>query len=320
MLLIPIGDEPNLHTRTPWVNWSLIAANILVFLTAVFTTDGDAGFDLWVREWGFTPIAPRLTTYFTSMFMHAGWLHLGGNMLFLYIFGDNVEGRLGHLGYLLAYLGAGLGAVLLYQAFDPNSTLPYLGASGAVYGVEGFYFLAFPRHRVRVFIWLFVLVWVYRVNARIVLGLYFLFDLWNLFRERTLPGGEMQGGVAYAAHVGGFFFGLALAFAVHRLLPASQREPEPPRARRAVGSRILLASAEAHERRGRTRQALAAYEAVFYEFPGTSAAATAALRAGLLRAGRLNDPEGARPLLQYALRNVPDTYQRDLALEALQRL
>jgi len=125
-VFIPLGDAPNYADSRPWVNYGLIALNVGVYLWALVAHPGDAAYQSWVNEWGFVPAAPRLETFFTSMFMHAGFWHLAFNMLFLFIFGDNVEGRLGHVGYLLAYLACGLAAVLLFRALDPSSTLPQM--------------------------------------------------------------------------------------------------------------------------------------------------------------------------------------------------
>jgi membrane associated rhomboid family serine protease len=209
-VFLPLGDEPNDHRVRPFVNWALIAANVVVFLWAKGATQGELGYGLWVLDWGYIPLAPRVETFFTSMFMHGDLLHLAGNMLFLWIFGDNVEGRLGHLGYLLAYLASGLGAVLLFHLLSPGSDVPLVGASGAIFGVEGFYFLAFPANRVRILFW-FVVAGVTMVPARLVLGLSFV---WNLFLSMGTRGG--QGGVAYAAHVGGFVVGFLTALASRR--------------------------------------------------------------------------------------------------------
>jgi membrane associated rhomboid family serine protease len=213
-MFLPIGDTPNDHVLKPYVNWALVALNVLVFLLAK-AASGGAAYHAFTMEWGFTPVAPRVETFFTSMFMHADFMHLASNMLFLWIFGDNVESRLGHLGYLLTYLACGLAAVLFFRLLGPDSTVPLVGASGAIFGVTGFYFLAFGRNQVKVLTWFFV-VTVFLVPARIVLGVYLALNLFNMLRE----GGKAGGGVAYGAHVGGFALGLLLAFLLRRAAPA----------------------------------------------------------------------------------------------------
>jgi membrane associated rhomboid family serine protease len=219
-MLFPIGDSPNFSHVRPVVNWGLIAANVLVFLLAKMQTGGDAGYAAWTLEWGFTPVAPTIETFFTSMFLHADFMHLAGNMLFLWIFGDNVEGRLGHAGYLLAYLAFGLAAVLFFRVLAPGSTIPLVGASGAIFGVEGFYFLAFGRNRVRVIYWILI-AGAAEIPARVMLGISFVFNLVYMLAQ----GDKLGGGVAYAAHVGGFVIGLLLALALRAVSP---REPEVP--------------------------------------------------------------------------------------------
>jgi hypothetical protein len=161
------------------------------------------------------------------MFLHASWLHLGGNMLFLWIFGDNVEHRLGRIGYLLAYLGCGVAATLFFALFAQGSKVPMLGASGAISGVLGFYFLWFPRNRVKVFVFLFPFIMnTFLVPARLVLGFFLLID--NLLP--FLISGGASTGVAHGAHIGGFVAGLALAYGIDQFHarpgPAEGRRPE----------------------------------------------------------------------------------------------
>ncbi len=233
-MLLPIGDQPN-PRGVPVVNLSLIALNVAIF--AVITlplsmqqvdpqtpglieylrlVQGETGvdirllyqnltaYDLFVFQYGFRPAEGSLTTLFTCMFLHGGWAHLLGNMLFLWIFGDNVEHRLGRLGYLAAYLATGVAATLAHALFRMDSMLPMLGASGAISGVLGFYFLWFPRNEVRLFMWLYFYIDVFLVPARWVLGFYLLVD--NLLP--FLFSGD-AGGVAHSAHIGGFFAGVA---------------------------------------------------------------------------------------------------------------
>ncbi|MCK4536446.1 MAG: rhomboid family intramembrane serine protease, partial [Desulfuromonadales bacterium] len=172
-----------------------------------------SAYDLVVFQYGYRPAESSLPTMFSAMFLHANWMHLAGNMLFLWIFGDNVEHRLGRVGYLLAYLGAGLVATFFFGMFVPESQVPMIGASGAISGVLGLYFLWFPRNQVKVFIFLFPLIMTtVLISARIVLGCYLLID--NLL-PFLMTSGE-GGGVAHGAHIGGFLAGVGLAYAIDR--------------------------------------------------------------------------------------------------------
>jgi len=243
-MLLPIGDVPNPKT-TPYVNWLLIGINIAVFIVVTLPLSaarpdlndpalleylnllgarGDwppqlvydhiSAYDLVVFKYGFRPAVFSLVSMFSAMFLHAGWMHLAGNMLFLWIYGDNVEDRLGHVGYLIAYLGSGLVATLFFGMFVPNSNVPMLGASGAISGVLGFYFLWFPRNRIKVFVFLFPFIMTtFLIPSRIVLGVYLLLDNILPFMTTSAEGG----GVAYGAHIGGFFAGLGIALAIDRL-------------------------------------------------------------------------------------------------------
>lgn len=243
-MLLPIGDIPNPKT-TPYVNWLLIGINIAVFIAVALPLsaarpdlndpalpeyltligargswpvqliyDHVSAYDLVVFKYGFRPAEFSLLSMFTAMFLHAGWMHLAGNMLFLWIYGDNVEHRLGHAGYLIAYLGAGLAATLFFCLFVPNSQIPMLGASGAISGVLGFYFLWFPRNQIKVFVFLFPFIMTtYLIPSRIVLGVYLIID--NLLP--FMMGSTEGSGVAHGAHIGGFIAGLSMALAIDRM-------------------------------------------------------------------------------------------------------
>jgi membrane associated rhomboid family serine protease len=245
-MFLPLSDAPN-PQRTPWVTYALIAANVAAFalynvpLGAVGVSAGDprlaeylrairdalppdvslasaiqevTEYDLFVFEHGFRPSAAQGIDLLTSMFLHGGFMHLFGNMLFLWIYGDNVEYRLGGFWYLVAYLATGVAATLFYTLLSPGSTLPLLGASGAISGVLGFYFLWFPRNVVRAFVFLFpILMNVYEIPARIVLGIYLVID--NLL-PMVFAFGQTGGGVAHGAHIGGFVAGLAAAWLIDR--------------------------------------------------------------------------------------------------------
>lgn len=251
-MILPIGDDNTGRATTPLVNYVLIAANILVFVLFQGLGSDDNRFTYaWAtvpaeiatgrdvvtpdRTVRVEPTGQRLripglqptpgSVYLTlliSMFMHGGWMHLGGNMLFLWIFGDNIEDRLGHLRYLLFYLICGVLASLAHVfttvalAHNASETLvPSLGASGAISGVLGGYVLLYPRNRVHVIIFRIFTT----VPAYVALGLWFLFQF--ISGIGMLGGGAQEGGVAYAAHIGGFIAGLALVklFAAGR--PAS---------------------------------------------------------------------------------------------------
>lgn len=245
-MFLPIGDEPNARA-VPIVNYALIAINVAVFAIVSLPLMGQpvdpgdplarellrelarqypgadprallgqiSAYDVLLMRWGFRAAEPSAITLLTAMFLHGGWLHLAGNMLFLWIYGDNVEHRLGRLGYVAAYLAAGVAATLGYAAVLPDTAgdIPMVGASGAISGVLGFYFVWFPRNRVRLLIVLlpfYVDVW--RISARVVLAVYVLIDNLLPFLLTSADGG----GVAYGAHLGGFLAGVAGAVVIDR--------------------------------------------------------------------------------------------------------
>ncbi|MGZ9235856.1 MAG: rhomboid family intramembrane serine protease [Anaerolineales bacterium] len=218
--MLPIGDDNSARRITPVVTYALIALNVLVFFLEL--NNGEA----FIERWAFVPTrfladpAGDFVTLFTSMFMHAGWAHLLGNMLYLWIFGDNVEDRLGHGLYFVFYILCGLGATFAQLAFSMGSSIPNLGASGAIAGVLGAYLVMFPRGRVNVLLGRFVTP----MSAVIVIGFWFLLQV---FSQISVFGASSQseGGVAYMAHIGGFVAGVVLAFLFGRgqraLPPAS---------------------------------------------------------------------------------------------------
>ncbi len=226
-MLIPIGDTPNDPRRVPWMNYTLIGANVLVFLWLKVVAPTDAAYQAALVRWGYIPAEGGLLQLFTCMFLHGGVLHLFGNMLYLYIFGDNVEARLGPLGYLLAYLGTGVAATLVYAGFNAEGTLPLVGASGAIAGVQGLYFVACPRHKVKLLFWIYWYIHVFYWNARLVMVLFLVTqDVVGL-----LVTDARVGGVAHLAHLGGFGAGLLLMFVlrplVARIEAAAQAEDAP---------------------------------------------------------------------------------------------
>ncbi len=258
-MFLPIGDAPN-PKGTPFLTYTLIAANVAAFLlfniplgsepadlrdpelreyVEVMSRElGDrvsvrqlvartSEFDLFAFEHGYRPAAPRVSSLFTAMFLHGSFMHLFGNMLFLWIYGDNVERRLGAIPYLFAYLSTGVVATLSHALFFSSSEVPLVGASGAISGVLGFYFVLFPRNTVRMLAFLPpFLMQVFVVPARLVLGAFLVLD--NLLP--FLLSGE--GGVAHGAHIGGFIAGALAAWvfdrrAVSRRPDLIEVEPSP---------------------------------------------------------------------------------------------
>ncbi|MDJ0523268.1 MAG: rhomboid family intramembrane serine protease [Planctomycetota bacterium] len=249
MLILPIGDEPNDKKHVAWVNYSLIAANVVAFVWMRATYATEAAFQAFILEHAYVPAVGSFDTIFKSMFMHAGWMHLGGNMLFLWIFGDNIEQRLGAFGYLLAYLAVGVGATLIYGAFRAESTMPVVGASGAISGVQGLYFIACPRHRVKVFMFLWVYVNVFFVNARWIMGIWFVMqDVIPLLISMNV---NIGGGVAHLAHLGGLVSGLVLMLLLKPIAPGMREaeQGERPRNRQYAGGRARSGAYERHRKR-----------------------------------------------------------------------
>lgn len=221
--MIPIRDQ--IPTRsTPVVNYLLILINVVVFLLMWLAGSGQ---EALVYQFALIPAnfmanlnAANITDIFTSMFMHGGWAHLGGNMLYLWIFGDNVEDRLGRLGYLLFYLVGGVVASLTHILTNPSSPVPTVGASGAIAAVLGAYLIMYPQSRVATFIPIGYFMRLTMLPASIVLGLWFVLQLFNGFL--SLGGPEDVGGVAFWAHVGGFVSGIVMALLFGRRRPAPE--------------------------------------------------------------------------------------------------
>lgn len=209
-MFIPLRDD-NPTSRFPFVTVSLIAVNTAVFLFQAATPHG---LELAALRFGAVPHAithfrslpqaaafPPLLTLLTSMFLHGSLFHLLGNMLYLWIFGNNIEDRLGPVRFALFYLVCGVVASLTHVLFQPGSAVPMIGASGAIAGVLGAYWIVFPRARVRTFVFLIFYIDVVLLPAGIVLGLWFVLQLLNI---------GMGGGVAWFAHIGGFLAGILL--------------------------------------------------------------------------------------------------------------
>lgn len=206
--MFPIRHH-NPSGRRPYVTWALVAANVLIFLGYWLTIPDERALGWFFVEWGVVPAAVTQGFgwhgFLTSMFLHGGWMHLAGNMLFLWVFGDNVEDEMGHLPFLGFYLAGGIAAALAQVLADPFSPVPMVGASGAIAAVLGGYLLIYPRARVDV---LFIFVIFFRIipiPAWIVLGVWFALQVFGGFSTPS-----DQGGVAYWAHAGGFAGGLLL--------------------------------------------------------------------------------------------------------------
>jgi membrane associated rhomboid family serine protease len=213
--MLPIQDEIRAH-RFPFVNYSLIALNIIVFILelmagpnletalyeiALIPANVTAGFDLG-----------DLKAIFTSMFLHAGLSHLLGNMIYLWIFGDNVEDRIGHFWYLVFYLAGGIVAAFAHVALNPNSVIPTVGASGAIAAVLGAYLILFPQVKVLTFVPIGFFLRLTLLPASLLLGFWFVLQLFNGLL--TLGLADM-GGTAFWAHIGGFVFGVLVAWLIN---------------------------------------------------------------------------------------------------------
>jgi len=382
-LLLPLSDAPNPGGR-PYVTYGLIAANILVYALVSLPLGAEppdtrsaafqayvevvrdqlppgvplraalaatSAYDLYVFEHGYKPAAPQLADLFYSLFLHGGFLHLFGNMLFLWIYGDNVEYRLGRLGYLLAYLVTGIAATLFFSLFAPDSALPLVGASGAISGVLGFYFLWFPRNTVRMFVFLFPFFMnVVAVRARLVLGVYLLID--NVLPFFISAGGG--GGVAHGAHIGGFVAGLAGAWLIDRRAVQSQQVGYTPdvvldeapgsavesaigqgdmaraatayfalpadQSRKALRPDESLALGDWLAAHGHGDAALVVYRRHLRDYPAHATAAAAHLGAGLVQFERLGQVAAAYQHFLDALDMNPDAETAARARAALSQI
>lgn len=257
IMLLPLGDSPNPRS-VAYVTYAILLLNAALFVLLTLPLSGSkadpddpllieyvetvlrtpanptiereqlahvSAYDLLILRYGFRPAEPTLVALLTSLFLHAGFLHLFGNLLVLWIYGDNVEYRLGRIRYLGLYFGGGIAATLTHALVDLDSTLPLIGASGAISAVLGAYFIWFPHNRVRLFVWLFPFIArTVMVPARLVLGLYLIVD--NLL-PFLVAGATDRGGVAHGAHIGGFLVGVAVAWWFDRL-EVQARPPEFP--------------------------------------------------------------------------------------------
>ena len=203
--MIPLGDE-NPSRIVPFINWGLIIACVATFIWQ--TSSGVTFFESTLFEFGIVPQkvldGEGLYSIVTNIFMHGGWSHLLGNMLFLFVFGDNIEDRLGHIRYIIFYLVCGVTASIIWMVTALNSPFPAVGASGAISGVLGAYFVLYPRARIKTLMSFGYFIRVTRVPAWVMIGMWFVYQLLLAF----IP---MNTGVAYWAHVGGFVVGWIIA-------------------------------------------------------------------------------------------------------------
>jgi membrane associated rhomboid family serine protease len=385
-MFLPLGDEPN-PRGIPWVTYGLIAVNTAVYLfislplslgrpdasdpllveyvrVLLETLPGDrfvqsevvqqlSAYDLFVFDHGFRPAAPAPIALLTSMFLHAGFAHLAGNMLFLWIYGDNVEHRLGPVLYLTAYLATGVTATLFHTVFDLGSALPLVGASGAISGVLGFYFVWFPHNRVRLWVFLFPFFMnVVTLPARVVLGFYLVFsNLLPFLLSQGMPGG----GVAYGAHIGGFLGGLGWAWwagqrdvsarpaeyrrgptvplpsageLVAQMIEADQFSDAaqayfrltPEQSERLLTPANSISLADWLTRQGHAQAALVVYQRHLREFPLGPLAAEAHLGAGLVQLNTLGKPTAAYQHLVEVFDHDPEPEVRRQARHAMNEL
>lgn len=215
--MIPFGDASRRPRRSPIMTGAIIALNAIVF--AMELTGGDA----FVQRWSVIPAdilaGQHRINILSAMFMHAGWMHILGNMVFLWAFGPEVEDAMGRLTYLAFYLLSGLVASLAQIAMMTHSTVPNLGASGAIAGVMGAFLITYPRDRIKALLFFGFFFRVTLIPASLLIGLWFLIQL---FSQIGSVANVQAGGVAYAAHVGGFIFGAASA----RIFERFQRFPQ----------------------------------------------------------------------------------------------
>jgi membrane associated rhomboid family serine protease len=212
--VVPLRDE-NPTTITPYITYALIIINILVFILEL-SLQQQGQLEEFFQAWAVVP--QQLTakpqtewiTLFSSQFLHGGWLHLGGNMLFLWIFGNNIEDCLGHIKYLLFYLACGALAALAHWFFSMDSAIPSLGASGAIAGVMGAYIIKYPKAKIVTLIPLYFIFTTVRIPAFLFLGLWFIQQAFYSVASLPQTSISVPGGVAYWAHAGGFVFGAIL--------------------------------------------------------------------------------------------------------------
>ena len=374
-MFMPVGDSPNL-AKTPWLTYALIVVNVAIHLALmplsyqpadpadpatleyVEVLSRERGLDpvqiasqitrgdVLRFRWGFRPSRLAWLTALTAMFLHGGLGHLLGNMLFLWIFGDNIEHRLGRLGYGIAYLGTGFLAAFGDALLRWGSSVPSVGASGAISGVLGLYFVFFPHNRVRVFVFLFPFFMdVVELAAKWVLGAYLVLN--NLLPLLLTAGG---GGVSYGAHIGGFIAGWAWAKKLSVVMPERGR-PRPSldgglqadfqdalwrgrvdeaaahlfRLPRSLTVRGLTAAdkvalGEALVRAGQGRAALAAYQRALADHPTAAERPAAHLGAAKILLYGFGEPTAAYQHLYSAMEENPTRAEAEEARTMLDEL
>jgi membrane associated rhomboid family serine protease len=216
--MIPLRDVIPSRS-TPVVTMVLIALNAVVFVYQFTLADAEG--QAFIFEWGLVPATFSLVNVVTSMFLHGGLLHFGGNMLYLWIFGDNVEDRMGHGRFVAFYLLCGAAAALSQTWASPDSPVPMVGASGAIAGVMGAYFLMYPHSRIVTLIPIFVFFQLVEIPALIFLGLWFLLQFLSGVGSSLSPQAGLSGGIAFWAHVAGFVAGMVAVHVFRR--PERQR-------------------------------------------------------------------------------------------------
>lgn len=220
--MIPLRDSVP-STSKPWVTYAIVAINVLVFVQQLGLSQEELHF--FFAHYGVVPARLQLSDLFTSMFLHGGFMHLIGNLWFLWIYGDNVEDVLGHAKYLIFYLACGMAGSFLQIASDLSTTIPNIGASGAIAGVMGAYLLKFPRARILTLIPLFVFFFTQELPAYVILIYWFVLQFFSGVGSLAESSTSATGGIAFFAHIGGFLMGMLLI----KLLPsrpAYWRRPE----------------------------------------------------------------------------------------------
>jgi len=213
--MIPLSDASRRPTNFPIVTLSIVVINVVVFVAEL--VNGDAFVEKWAMIPAQVSAGRDLITVLTAMFMHASWLHIIGNMVFLWAFGAEIEDTMGPLRYAIFYILGGFAAAAAQVAFAPHSTVPNLGASGAIAAVMGAFLVTFPRDKIRTILVLFIFITIAYVPAVILIGFWFLTQLWGA--GQIAP--HEATGVAYLAHIGGFMFGAIFARLFERGSPVA---------------------------------------------------------------------------------------------------
>ncbi len=235
--MIPLRDA-NPTRRTPIVTLVLVAVATILFAyeLGVAESGGMIALETFIRQWGAIPrdvssaiaagdyVGPAMVGVVTSIFLHGGWLHLIGNMLYLWIFGNNIEDRFGRIPFVLFYLAGGVIAALAQVAIDPGSDVPIVGASGAIAAILGAYLVLYPRARVLSLVFLGFFYQLIEVRAVIILGFWFVLQLVDGITSLGIT--EAEGGIAFFAHIGGFVAGVAVGLVVRVVAP--RPAPGPP--------------------------------------------------------------------------------------------